>query len=84
LRPDGGGVLLRVQDAGIGLPPGSAETIFTPFGRAENALARQLPGLGLGLYVCREIIAQHGGRIWAESPGEDQGTTLSLWLPAQR
>ena len=83
LRPDGAGVLLCVQDSGIGLPPGSAEVIFTPFGRAPNALARQLPGLGLGLYLCREIVAQHGGRIWAESAGEDQGTTVSVWLPAQ-
>jgi signal transduction histidine kinase len=82
LQPDGEGVVLRVRDAGIGLPPGSAETIFTPFGRAANALTRQLPGLGLGLYLCREIITQHGGRIWADSPGEDQGTTVSIWLPA--
>jgi signal transduction histidine kinase len=76
-----GGVLLRVVDRGIGLPPGTAESIFEPFGRAANASARHIPGMGLGLYICREIAERHGGRIWAESAGEGQGTTLALWLP---
>ncbi len=83
LARDGAGALLRVRDAGIGLPPGTTEKIFEPFGRAPNAAERNLPGLGLGLYVCRRIAAQHGGRLWAESAGEGQGTTLSLWLPLE-
>ncbi len=81
LAPDADGVLLTVADPGIGLPPGLAETIFTPFGRAPNAVERQLPGLGLGLYICRDIVQRHGGRIWAESVGEGQGTTFRVWLP---
>jgi signal transduction histidine kinase len=76
-----GGALLRVSDRGIGLPPGTAEAIFEPFGRAPNAAQRHIPGMGLGLYICREIAELHGGRIWAESAGEDQGTTFALWLP---
>ncbi len=78
---DGRGVELSVQDSGIGLPPGTAEVIFEPFGRAANAAARNLPGLGLGLYICRDIVERHGGRIWAESPGDGQGTTVRIWLP---
>jgi signal transduction histidine kinase len=81
--PADDGVLLEVQDHGIGLPPDVVESIFRPFGRAPNALARQIPGMGLGLFICREIAQRHGGRIWATSPGEDQGTTLHLWLPCQ-
>lgn len=76
-----GGVLVQVQDAGMGLPSGATEVIFEPFGRASNALQRSISGIGLGLYICRAIVERHGGRIWASSPGEQQGTTMSVWLP---
>jgi PAS domain S-box-containing protein len=90
--PDGGAIAvmlchdkdhacLAVRDSGIGLAPGAVETIFTPFGRAENALVRQIPGLGLGLHICRDLIARHQGRIWAESAGEGHGTTVVVELP---
>ena len=75
------GLRVSVSDAGIGVPPGAQESIFEPFGRAANAAASSLPGLGLGLYISRNIIEQHGGRIWAESAGEGLGTTLHVWLP---
>src|SRR5207237_566629 len=57
------GVLLEVQDHGIGLPPEAAERIFEPFSRAANAEDRQITGMGLGLYICRNIVEQHPGRI---------------------
>jgi PAS domain S-box-containing protein len=78
----GQGAQIDVRDAGIGLPTGVAETIFEPFGRASNAARRQIEGLGLGLHIAREIVQRHGGRIWATSPGELQGTTFSIWLPS--
>jgi signal transduction histidine kinase len=81
VRAADGEALLTVRDRGIGLPPGAAAAIFEPFGRAPNAAARRLPGVGVGLYLCRQIVELHGGRIWAASPGEGRGTTLSVWLP---
>ncbi|HEV2528499.1 MAG TPA: PAS domain S-box protein [Thermomicrobiales bacterium] len=79
---DATGATLRVRDQGIGLPANALESIFQPFNRASNASASNIPGMGLGLYICREIAHAHGGRLWAESAGELQGTTLNLWLPA--
>lgn len=73
------GAVLSVADSGIGLPEGTQERIFDPFGRASNA--RQLPGMGLGLYISRRILELHGGRLSASSPGDGLGTTMSIWLP---
>ncbi|HEU5327022.1 MAG TPA: ATP-binding protein [Thermomicrobiales bacterium] len=81
--PSEGGVVVTVRDSGIGLPPGAAERIFEPFGRAANATRNGLPGMGLGLHISRRIAMLHGGRLWAESAGEGQGTALRLWLPAK-
>lgn len=81
LRPEETGALLQVRDSGIGMPSGATEAVFAPFGRGANAEQLVLPGLGLGLYICRMIAESHGGRIWADSAGEGQGTTISLWLP---
>ncbi|MDP9369631.1 MAG: ATP-binding protein [Chloroflexota bacterium] len=82
VAPEGDGVCVTVRDAGIGLPAGAEETIFEPFGRAANATALHLPGLGLGLYLSRELVERHGGWIRAESAGEGQGTTVTFWLPS--
>lgn len=81
LKQEAEGVQLEVRDQGIGLPPDRLERIFEPFGRAENAVQRNIPGMGLGLYVCRQIVASHGGHLQATSAGEHQGTTLTLWIP---
>jgi signal transduction histidine kinase len=78
---DGAGIRLSVRDPGIGLPPEAVESIFAPFNRADNAIRDNIPGLGLGLYICDSIVRRHGGHITAESAGEGHGTTVHLWLP---
>jgi signal transduction histidine kinase len=77
------GVTVSVRDEGIGLPAGADGSLFEPFGRAPNAVARQVPGLGLGLYISRMVVERHDGRIWATSVGEGHGSTISFWLPTR-
>jgi PAS domain S-box-containing protein len=78
---DGGEVVLRVRDHGIGIPPEKLPVIFERFGQAHGA---RYGGLGLGLTISQGIIEQHGGRIWAESQGlEGQGSTFHVRLPVQ-
>jgi|SRR5579859_6313923 len=78
---DAESVSVAVRDYGIGFPPSAADRIFEPFGRATNATERNIPGLGLGLYISRQIVERHAGRLWAESLGEGRGTTFYVWLP---
>ncbi len=72
---------LTVTDRGIGIPPADLPHIFERFHRAANVDDRRFAGMGLGLYICRGIVEQHDGRIWAASaPGE--GSTFHVALPA--
>ena len=72
--------ILSVRDHGIGIPAHQQANIFGRFVRADNARIREIGGTGLGLYLCRELIERHDGRIWFESV-EDQGSTFFVSLP---
>ena len=71
-------LLLCVSDNGPGLPPGSAEVLFEKFTRGERESS--IPGVGLGLAICRAIMAAHQGRIWAERSPQG-GAAFYLSLP---
>jgi signal transduction histidine kinase len=73
-------VVLSVSDPGVGIPPGQLDAIFGLFYQAEDPVSRKTGGMGLGLYISREIVARHGGRIWAESAPQ-QGSTFNVALP---
>lgn len=74
--------LLSVQDHGIGIPIHEQGRIFSRFIRAENARTHDIGGTGLGLYLCRELVERHGGRIWFDS-AEDKGSTFYISLPLE-
>jgi signal transduction histidine kinase len=75
--------LLAVRNRGPVIPPERVESLFHPFiqgsWNAQPGLGRQ-PGLGLGLYIVREIVSAHGGSISVDSDG-DRGTTFLIRLP---
>jgi signal transduction histidine kinase len=75
------GIEVAVSDRGMGIPAAELPRLFERFYRTPSAHASGLAGTGLGLYICAGIIAAHGGRIWAESPGEDRGATFRFTLP---
>lgn len=72
---------LEVRDHGMGLSTEEATSVFDRFARADRARAEGIPGLGLGLYACRGIIAAHGGTIVLQSDGPGSGTTVVVALP---
>jgi PAS domain S-box-containing protein len=82
--PRDGAVQVSVQDDGIGLEPGHKMLIFDEFFKADAA--RHDPGTqGLGLAISKSIALNHQGKIWAESPGRNQGTTIFFTLqPTER
>lgn len=73
-------ILISVQDNGMGIPQSQHTKIFSRFMRADNVREAGISGTGLGLYLCRELIELHEGRIWFESE-EGIGTTFFFTLP---
>ncbi|PRY81424.1 cell wall metabolism sensor histidine kinase WalK [Alkalibacterium olivapovliticus] len=73
-------VIISITDEGMGIPKADLYKIFSRFYRVDRARSRAMGGSGLGLAISKEVVEQHGGRIWAEST-EGKGTTFYLSLP---
>lgn len=71
---------VSVKDSGIGIPKEEAGNLFTRFFRAKNAVRVKTEGTGLGLYIAKNIIEAHGGKIWIESE-EGKGATFFFTVP---
>ena len=80
LHATGANAVVSVRDEGIGIAPGEVEKIFGLFYRSPDPRADHVGGLGLGLYISREIVSRHHGRLWAER-NVDAGTTFHVTLP---
>lgn len=75
------GVRFEVRDEGRGIPADKIEMIFERFAQVEAGDKHEKGGAGLGLAICRAIVLQHGGRIWAESE-LGHGTAMQFVLPS--
>ncbi len=77
------GVRVMIQDSGIGIPEKQQNRLFKKFFRADNAVKKKTEGTGLGLFICKNIIEAHGGKIWFESE-IGKGTTFWFVLPDKK
>ena len=82
IKPSKQGALIEVRDKGVGFSLDRKDGLFEPFSRGDNSVS--VPGMGLGLFISREIVAGHGGQISAESAGDGKGTTFRVTLPANQ
>lgn len=91
--PEGGSITVRsesteagrwhlaITDSGLGITEQELPGIFNAFAQGEEASSHRFGGLGLGLAISDRVIRDHGGRIWAESPGRNLGATFHLEIP---
>jgi len=90
-RPHGGAnageqdAVIRVRDTGVGIAHDQLEPIFERFHRVHEGALRGFAdaqrGMGMGLFLSRELAQRHGGQLWAESEGVGRGATFILTLP---
>lgn len=80
LERRGDRAVIEVADCGLGIPADELPSLFQQFYRAGNIDPRKISGMGIGLYVIREIVTQHGGSVDVESH-EGQGSTFRVILP---
>jgi signal transduction histidine kinase len=71
---------LAISDQGIGIPEAAQAHLFQQFYRAANVEGQQIQGMGIGLYVVKEIVTLHDGKITVASR-EGEGSTFTLYLP---
>ena len=79
-QDDGDCWRVSVRDTGIGIPSDKLEKVFERFYQVDGSTTRRFGGTGLGLAIAKEIVLNHGGRIWAES-ALGQGSTFHVALP---
>jgi signal transduction histidine kinase len=77
-------IVFKVSDTGVGIEADVIPKLFQKFSRANNANEANIHGTGLGLYIARDIMNAHGGRIWAESEGVGKGSQFYVEIPESK
>lgn len=74
-------VYVTIKDTGVGMSKETIASLFDKFVRAKNANKVNVTGTGLGLFVAKKMVEEMGGKIWAESEGEDHGSSFHIEFP---
>jgi len=80
-KTDGSFITCSVTDNGMGIPANELPLLFSKFYRGKAARIADTEGMGIGLFMSKDVINRHGGKIWAESPGSNKGSTFAFSLP---
>jgi len=74
-------VAVRIKDSGIGIPAAQLKRIFRRFYRVPGRVMARIKGTGLGLFIVRSVVENHGGKVFAESEGPGRGSRFTIELP---
>jgi signal transduction histidine kinase len=80
LRDNRDGIIVRVQDTGVGIAPDEIASLFQKYQQSASGKTSEHKGTGLGLVICKMIVEAHGGKIWVESE-QGRGTKFTITLP---
>lgn len=82
LTNDGKAVTFKTEDTGVGITPEDMKHLFTEGGHGAESQKVNVDSTGFGLYIVKNIIEGHGGKVWAKSEGKGKGSTFTVTLPA--
>lgn len=82
---DGGGKIhFSVKDSGVGITPEDMKRLFTEGGHGAESIKTNVHSTGYGLYIAKQIVEAHGGKIWAESDGAGKGSRFVVQFPVTK
>jgi len=73
-------IKISVSDTGIGIRDNDLNLVFNSFEQLDSSASRMFQGTGLGLSLTKQLVELHEGKIWAESKGENKGSTFSFTI----
>lgn len=82
LKVQNGKALLAIKDSGIGITDEDKKSLFTEGGRGRDSIKTNVSSTGYGLFIAKQVVDAHGGRVWAESEGPGKGSTFYIELSA--